>query len=334
MGKWLEKYASSVRFWILVAASVYLAYALYFAVYGLNFSLDLTHNQYVYNLVMKDPWWWQILYYGSEGVTGSVAIVLRAVAGFFAFYAAFLYWRNKSESVPKIRRSARTALLCEAGFFLALIPSVIAAFAYNLTTEYLFYFDHTPEQILLFGTALPCLAIVVVVPPLLLKLRAVISDEAQTQQIFKWGSLAGVAYLLVVFWFNYSMLWAANMVPYPQAYELTGLAFLLVPANLMSFGLTVFGLLAIAMVAAVIVLPVIKKGDTHLNLAGVGAVMVALGGYFALHILYYNLTGGYEAHPGVWYEVISPMHNPNLWVLAFIFVGVPLIIQGSRKGRV
>jgi hypothetical protein len=102
----------------------------------------------------------------------------------------------------------------------------------------------------------------------------------------------------------------------------------------MSFGLTVFGLLAIAMVAAVIVLPVIKKGDTHLNLAGVGAVMVALGGYFALHILYYNLTGGYEAHPGVWYEVISPMHNPNLWVLAFIFVGVPLIIQGSRKGRV
>ena len=334
MGKWLEKYAGSVRFWILVAASVYLAYALYFAVYGLNFSLDLTHNQYVYNLVTKDPWWWQILYYGSEGVTGSVAIVLRAVAGFFAFYAAFLYWRNKSESVPKIRRSARTALLCEAGFFLALIPSVIAAFAYNLTTEYLFYFDHTPEQILLFGTALPCLAIVMVVPPLLLKLRAVISDETRTQQIFKWGGLTGVAYLFVVFWFNYSMLWAANMVPYPQAYELTGLAFLSVPANLMSFGLTVFGLFAIAVAATAIIMPVIKKDATQLNLVAIGAVMVALGGYFVFHILYYNLTGGYEAHPGVWYEVISPMHNPNLWVLAFIFVGVSLIIQGSRKGRV
>jgi len=334
MGKWLEKYAGSVRFWILMTASVYLAYALYFAVYGLNFSLDLTHNQYVYNLVSKDPWWWQILYYSSEGVTGSVAIVLRAVAGVFAFYAAFLYWRNKPESVPKIRRSARTALLYEAGFFLALIPSVIAAFAYNLTTEYLFYFDHTPEQILLFGTALPCLVIVVVVPPLLLKLRAVISDEAGTQQIVKWASLTGVAYLFVVFWFNYSMLWAANMVPYPQAYELTGLEFLSVPANLMSFGLTVFGLLAIAIVAAVIILPVIKKGATHLNLAGVGAVMVALGSYFVFHILYYYLTGGYESHPGVWYEVISPMHNPNLWALTFIFVGVPLIIQDWRKGRV
>lgn len=334
MGKRLDEYAGSVRLWILVVASVYLAYALYFAVYGLNFSLDLTHNQYVYNLVMKNPWWWQILYYSSEGVTGSVAIVLRAVAGICAFYAAFLYWRKKPESVPKIRRSVRTALLCEAGFFLALIPSVIAAFAYNLTTEYLFYFDHTPEQILLFGTALPCLAIVVVVPPLLLKLRAVISGEARRKQIVKWGSLVGVAYLFVVFWFNYSMLWAANMVPYPQAYELTGVAFLSIPANLISFGLTVFGLLAIAIASAAIITPAIKKDGTQLNLTAVGVIMVALGGYFMFHILYYYLTGGYEAHPGVWYEVISPMHNPNLWALTFIFVGIPLIIQGWRKIRV
>jgi hypothetical protein len=142
-----------------------------------------------------------------------------------------------------------------------------------------------------------------VVPPLLLKLRAIISSEVLREQIVKWASLTGVAYLFVVFWFNYSMLWAANMVPYPQAYELTGLAFLSVPANLMSFGLTVFGLLAIAIVAAVIVLPVIKNGATHLNLARVGAVMVALGSYFVFHILYYYLTGGYESHPGVWYEL-------------------------------
>ncbi len=44
MGKLLEKYVGSVRFWILMVASVYLAYALYFAVYGLNFSLDLIHQ--------------------------------------------------------------------------------------------------------------------------------------------------------------------------------------------------------------------------------------------------------------------------------------------------
>jgi hypothetical protein len=126
------------------------------------------------------------------------------------------------------------------------------------------------------------------------------------------------------------MLWAANMVPYPQAYELTGWNFVSVPLNLVSFLFTVVGLLAIALAAAVIVIPTTKKGSIQLNLAGVGAVMVSLGIYFVFHILYYYFTGGYEAHPGVWYEVISPMHNPNLWALSFIFVGVPLIIQSKR----
>lgn len=213
MGNWLEKYAGSIRFWVLVLVSVYLGYALYFAVYGLQFSLQLTSDHYVYGLVTKNPWWWIVLYYGSEGVAGSVAIVLRAFAGVFAFYAAFLYWRKKDAVLPAIRKKVSTALLLEAGFFLALIPSIIAAFAYNLTSEYLFYFDHTPERILLYGTAIPCLAIVLVVPPLLLKLRATVKHEAPTQEIIKWSCLTGVAYLFVVFWFNYSMLWASSMVP-------------------------------------------------------------------------------------------------------------------------
>jgi hypothetical protein len=43
-GKWLEKYARSLSFWILVVVSVYFAYAVYFAIYGLNFARTLTHR--------------------------------------------------------------------------------------------------------------------------------------------------------------------------------------------------------------------------------------------------------------------------------------------------
>ena len=331
MSAFREKYVSSTRFWILILVSVYLAYALYFAIYGLQFSLQLTNDQYVFGLVSKDPWWWQILYYGSEGIAGSVAIVLRAFAGVFAFYAAFQYWRKGNNAMHTIRKNVSKTLLLEAGFFLALIPSIIAAFAYNITSEYLFYFDHTPEKILLFGTAIPCLAIVIVVPALLLKLRANITNKASTQEIIKWSSLTGVAYLFVVFWFNYTMLWAASMVPYPRAYEIYGLDFLLQPTNLLSFGLTVFGLLAIAITALITLLPAIKKQTGQLNLARIGAIMVAFGSYFLFNTLYYILTGGYEAHPSVWYEVIGPLHNPNLWALAFIFLGIPLIIQSRLK---
>ena len=325
--------AKPYAFWLLIVVCVYLAYALYFAVYGLTFSLDLTHNSYVYNLVTKNPWWWQILYYGSEGVAGSVAIVLRAAAAFFALYSAVLYWKKGDAAFPKIKGKVTTTLALEAGFFLALIPSIIAAFAYNLTTEYLFYFDHTPELILLYGTAIPCLAIVLVVPLVLLKLRAKILHDAPRPDIVKWTSLTAVAYLFVVFWFNYSMLWAANLVPYPRAQQQFGLGFLLQPTNFVSFTVTVVGLLVIAASALILTYPAIKKKSVKPNLTGIGVVMTAFGGYFIFTTLFYYVTGGYEAHPSVWYEVIGPLHNPNLWCIAFLFLGLAVLACNSPRNR-
>jgi hypothetical protein len=325
MGERLEKYAGSIEFWIFIAVCAYLGYAIYFAVYALNFSLVTAQDSYVYNLVSKNPWWWAILYYGSEGVSGTVGLILRAIGGFFALHAAYLFWRKKDSAQPQIRRKASTALLMETGFFLAMIPSVIAAFAYNASTEYLFYFDHTPGQLLLYGTGIPCLVMVLIVPPLLLKLRAKVAHAASSQEIMKWTSLTGVAYLFVVFWFNYSMLWAAVTVPYPHLQVQYGLSFILEPANLLSFVITVFGLLIIAALALLFTLPAIRKQQNIPNLTGIGAVTGAFGGYFIFNTISYYLTGGYEAHPSVWYEVIGPLHNPNLWCIAFVFIGLATI---------
>jgi magnesium-transporting ATPase (P-type) len=212
-----------------------------------------------------------------------------------------------------------------------LIPSVIAAFAYYSSTEYLYYFDHTPGLLLLYGTGIPCLAMVLVIPPLLLKLRAKILRGSSSQEIIKWICLTSVAYLFVVFWFNYSMLWAGSMVPYPKAQIQYGLSFLLEPANLASFAMTVFGLFAIAVFGLLFTLPAIRKQSTKLNLGGIGAVMVAFGGYFVFNTITYYLTGGYEAHPSVWYEVIGPLHNPNLWCVAFIFLGLAVLVRSKIK---
>jgi len=328
MGKWQERYVGSIRFWILVAVAVYLGYALYFAVYGLQFSVQLSHDQYVWSMISQNSLWWQVMYYTSEGVTGSIAIVLRVFAASFAFYAAFLYWRKKDTAMPQIRKNTCRALLLEAGFFLAIIPSVIAAFAYNSTSEYLFYFGHTPGEIVLFGTAIPVLAINLVIPPLLLKLRSKIKAEAPGNEIIKWASLTGLGYIFVTFWFNYTMLWAANMVPYPRAGDNFGLAFLNAPVNMASFAITVFGLLGIGLFAAFTLAPAIKKEPTQVNLTYLGIAIVAFSAYFIYNTLVYTLTGGYEAHPSVWYEVISPMHNANLWALALIVVGAPLTVWG------
>ena len=322
-----EKHAGSVGFWIFIAVCAYLGYALYFSIYALNFSIVTFQDAYVYNLVSKNPWWWAILYYGSEGVAGTVGLILRAIGGLFAVQAAYLHWRKKDTAQQQIRRKAGTALLMETGFFIAMIPSVIAAFAYNASSEYLFYFDHTPEMLLMYGTAIPCLAMVLTMPPLLLKLRAKVMDKASNQEIIKWASFTGVAYLFVVFWFNYSMLWAAVTVPYPHLQVQYGLSFILEPANFLSFVVTVFGLLTLAVLALVFTLPATTKQPNKPNLTGIGAVTAAFGGYFIFTTVIYYLTGGYEAHPGVWYEVIGPLHNPNLWCIAFIFIGLAVIVH-------
>src|SRR5512139_2051493 len=189
MGRKLEKYAGSVRFWIFIVVCAYFAYAVYFAIYGLNFSISLIYDRYVYGLVSQNPWWWAVLYYGSEGISGSVSIVLRAVGGAFATYAAYVYWRKNDGTLPPVKSGVSKALLLEACAFLALIPSVIAAFAYYSSTEYLYYFDHTPGQLLLFGTGIPCLAMVLFIPPVLLKLRATIASSSPISEIIRWSSI-------------------------------------------------------------------------------------------------------------------------------------------------
>jgi ABC-type xylose transport system permease subunit len=78
-------------------------------------------------------------------------------------------------------------------------------------------------------------------------------------------------------------------------------------------------------------LPAIKKHPIKLNLGGISAVIVALGGYFIFNTITYYLTGSYEAHPSVWYEVIGPLHNPNLWCIAFVFLGLAALARSKVR---
>ena len=134
-----------------------------------------------------------------------------------------------------------------------------------------------------------------------------------------------------MFWFNFSMSWAGTMVPYGRSEQNYGINFLTKPANLVSFGVTVFGLLAIATFGLMTTLPAIRKQSTKLNARRIGAVIFALGGYFLFNMFYYYLTGGYEANSSVWYEVIGPLHNPYFWCLALVFLGFAVMLRGDKS---
>jgi hypothetical protein len=327
MRGWLEEHFGSYRFWIFVVACAYFLYALYFAVYGLRAGIELILDPYVYNLVSKNPWWWAILYYGSEGYMAAVACFLRVIAGCFALYSAFHFWRKKDLAIPRIRGKVGKALLFEACHFFTLCLSVIAAFVYFFSNENLYYFDHTPDLIYLYVGGISVLAMILIVSPVLLKLRATIRRGVESQEIIRWSCLTGIAYLFVVFWFNFSMSWAGTMVPYGRSQQNYGINFLLEPANLASFTVTVFGLFLIATFGLVSTLPIIRKKSAKINLRRIGAVILALGGYFSFHMFYYYLTGGFEAHSSVWYEVIGPLHNPYFWCLSLFFLGFAVLLR-------
>ena len=183
----------SFRFWIFVVVCAYFGLALYWVIMSVKMDIYLISDYYIYQNVSKGPWWWMILYYSSEGLVSSVGVVLRAVAGFFAFYSAVLFWRKKESALSLIRGKVGAALLLEGSYFLTLIPSTVSAFVYYLAeraNENLFYFDHTTGLIPLFVTGIPCLMMILIIPPLLFRLRSKIIHGSPSQDIIRWSCLA------------------------------------------------------------------------------------------------------------------------------------------------
>jgi hypothetical protein len=328
---WLERYLGAVSFWIFVVVCAYFLYALYFFVYGLNFSIGLISDYYVYDLVSENPWWWGILYYGSEGVMACVANFFRVIVGCFALYSSFLFWRKKELSFSLIKGKVSNALLFEAWYYFSLGLSVVASFVYFFSTENLYYFDHTPGLIFVLVAGIPLLPMIFIVSPFLLKLRSKIIGDGGSKEIIKWGCLSSISYLFVVFWFNYSMSWAGVLVPYMRSQQQYGMSFLLEPFNLVSFVVTIFGLFLIGIFGLLFTLPAIRKKSFKLKSKRIGFVILALGSYFLFNTLFYYLTGGYEAHPSVWYEMIGPLHNPNFWCLSFFFLGLSVLVHSDTS---
>jgi hypothetical protein len=81
----------------------------------------------------------------------------------------------------------------------------------------------------------------------------------------------------------------------------------------------------------VFTLPSIQKKSIRLKLRRIGYVILALGGYFLFNTIFYYLTGGYEAHPSVWYEMIGPRHNPNFWGISFVLLGLSLLMRENTS---
>jgi len=282
---------------------------------------EITSKFALYAGLLKESWW-IALFYSSE-LGGVVCTSLRFIGGIFALYSAFLFLKDEQSFTPRVKRNVCRALVFEAGYYLALIPSVILGFVHPLFAEKLWYFDSTLGIPVLLVSGMACLFMVAVIPPNLFRLRSKIVGDALKEEVVRQICIVGISYLFVVFWLNYSLAWIATTVPWVERAQ-PGISILFEPVNLVSFMFTVFGLLALALSALFYSLPYIRRKGVSSSLKRLGFIMAAFGGYFILVIALYFIAGGYAGRPTVWHEMVVP-HNPDLWCVTFFPLGLRLM---------
>ncbi len=279
-------------------------------------------------------------------IFGLVAIIFRAVAAAVAIVGILLYFFTKTDkSALNVQKLVGWVLIGEAVYWAAsFLPSGIWGFTPNSLGSAV----NSINLFFVLNTGLPCLIEGILIPALLIKLFLQLSPNRASKDAVKWGLIAGSAYVFV-FWLNNTCNWL-NVVLRPTEYytgmngamyPYAGFEYMLsYPDHILSFGLTVIGLLVVTLYAAYFARKSIgTKGWRNLALGKVGAIITAVGLYFlVIYVMWLAvgtnsqlvLVNGAQRFVDVkwsdWYAWFLG-HNLDLWVLSLPAVGVPLLFE-------
>lgn len=251
---------------------------------------------------------------GYYCVSATVGIGFRTAGGLIAVITSLLYFSKKDLSLHDAIMSLRWVVLCEAIYFLSLLPSGW----WGLVTSS----EQFSRALLVTSTGIPCLVEGIVIPVVLAKLFWELNPNKPARNAIKWGLISGTAYVFV-YWLDYSLIWVSAMIQ-------RGIDFVsLHPINLFDFAITAGGLLVLAIFAANL-----SKRETGkeslaaLDLKKVGLVVTAFGLYFDLTYLI-GLLFGSVGGSNIWYSFFI-YNNVDLWMLSLPLVGIPLLFWKNQ----
>jgi hypothetical protein len=245
---------------------------------------------------------------------GTFGLGFRTVAALIAVFTILFFILKKDLSKPELLMSVRWILLGEIVCFLALFPAAIwgltILFGANTSSFGLGNFVES---------TLPVMIESIGIPAVLAKLFLELNPNKPAKGAIKWALIAGTLYIFV-HWINNTGNWIGAItrkgLDYVSAY----------PDHILSFGLTSIGLLALALYSAYFTKKAIGANSlAELNLRKAGAIISALGLYFVV-IYAMWLFLGTDSKWSTWYAWFLG-HNMDLWAMALILVGVPLLFQ-------
>lgn len=241
-------------------------------------------------------------------VAAGVFLVFRFLGSLIAVSAVILYFFKKGLPQATMYKLLKVILVFEGLYWIGLLPSGIWG---------ILPLGGSFNSGFFISTGLPCMVASIAIPISLFILAFKLGPNKPAKGPIKWATIAGVFYVLT-FWLNNSGMWIITVMG-------PGLDFVTnTPQYLVSFSITLVGLLALTIFTAYFAVKSIKAEQIHLPTAG--AILTALGMYFLWNYLTWIFFGGWNQ----WYAWILG-HNLDLWMLSLPLLGLPLLFYKAPK---
>jgi hypothetical protein len=227
-----------------------------------------------------------------------------------AVFTILFFLVKRDLSKPELVMSIRWIILGEIVYLLSLFPVILWSIAriYDVSAIGLGS---------LFESTLPVFVESIIIPILLIKLFFELNPNKPERGVIKWGLISGTVYIFM-FWLNNTGNWVDTVL-------VKGIEYVtLYPDHIVSFGLTLVGLLVLTLYSAYFTKKSIGSGSFEkLDLRKVGGIITALGLYFLVIYVMWLLFGT-DTKWSFWYAWFLG-HNMDLWAMSLPLVGLPLL---------
>jgi hypothetical protein len=246
-------------------------------------------------------------------ISALIGLIFRFIASIIAFVSVIFYFTKGLPSTAKTYKILRLILVLEAIYWLGLLTTTamsipglnqsVTSFLRSLAVNFI-----------------PLVVESIVLPIAIFILAFKLNPNKPVKEPIKWALIAGTVYIFV-FWLTNTSMWFVTLTFGKGTEYLTSY-----PQNLLSFILTTFGLLSLAIYTAYFSKKSIGTETLEkLKLKTIGAIIVALGLYFLWNYLTWIFFGRNEVWSN-WYAWFLG-HNLDLWMLSIPLVGLPLLFE-------
>jgi hypothetical protein len=254
-----------------------------------------------------------------EDISATIGLVFRFAASVIAFAAIIVYFAKKNFSKLASYKILRVILVFEGIYWLGLIAT--AGFSVQSFGQALLH--SRPLSSLLNSLLLSVIPTVVealILPIALFVLAFKLNPNKPLKTAIKWGLITGTIFI-VVFWLINTSIWQG--VARQKGFEYLTAH----PEHLVSYILTVFGLLALVICTAYFT----KKSSRtetlqDLKPKAIGGIILALGMYFFWNYFSWVFFAGNNWNN--WYAWFLG-HNMDLWMLSLPLVALPLLFYNK-----